>query len=286
MKPRVEPFLHEPTDTYSYLVDDPETGKAAVIDPVLDFDAASGRVGTESADRIIQRVRALDLDVEWILETHAHADHLSAGGHLRAKLGGQLAIGQGITHVQATFIDVFNLQGQVANDGSQFDHLFEDNEEFTLGSIVCRAIPTPGHTSDSLSYLIGDAVFVGDTLFMWDTGTGRCDFPGGDAGQLYESIQRLFALPGETRLFLLHDYPPEGREHACETTVAEQRERNVHIHQGVSREEYIKLREARDATLAVPRLLYPSLQVNIRGGRLPDAENDGRRFLKLPLTTE
>jgi glyoxylase-like metal-dependent hydrolase (beta-lactamase superfamily II) len=224
------------------------------------------------------------LAVDWILETHAHADHISSAPHVQAALGGKIAIGQGIREVQRTFRDVFNLGADFAMDGSQFDHLFRDGEEFAVGSIPARAIPTPGHTSDSLSYLIGDALFTGDSIFMPDGGTARCDFPGGDAKLLYASIRRLYQLPPQTRVFVCHDYGPGGREAACETTIAAQRAGNIHLRDGTTEAEFVALRTRRDAGLEVPNLLYPSVQVNIRGGRLPEAEGNGRRYLKLPLS--
>jgi glyoxylase-like metal-dependent hydrolase (beta-lactamase superfamily II) len=255
-----------------------------VIDPVLDFDLKSGRTWTESADALIACARDGGLAVDWILETHAHADHISSAPHVQAALGGKIAIGQGIREVQRTFRDVFNLGADFAMDGSQFDHLFGDGEEFAVGSIPARAIPTPGHTSDSLSYLIGDALFTGDSIFMPDGGTARCDFPGGDAKLLYASIRRLYQLPPQTRVFVCHDYGPGGREAACETTIAAQRAGNIHLRDGTTEAEFVALRTRRDAGLEVPNLLYPSVQVNIRGGRLPEAEGNGRRYLKLPLS--
>jgi glyoxylase-like metal-dependent hydrolase (beta-lactamase superfamily II) len=283
-RPEVRPFLHKPTGTWSYVVADGETRHAAVIDPVLDFDMKSGCTWTESADAIIAFIRERGLTVDWILETHAHADHLSSAPHLQAAVGGKIAIGQGIREVQRTFRDVFNLGADFATDGRQFDRLFADDEEFEIGSLAARAIPTPGHTSDSLSYLIGDAVFTGDSIFMPDGGTARCDFPGGDAKLLYASIQRLYALPPETRVFVCHDYGPGGREVACETTIAAERAGNIHLRDGTTEAEFVALRTKRDAGLDVPNLLYPSVQVNIRAGRLPGAESNGRRYLKLPLS--
>lgn len=283
-RPEVRPFLHRPTGTWSYVVADPATRRAAVIDPVLDFDLKSGRTWTESADAIVGLVRERGLTMDWILETHAHADHLSSAPYLQAALGGKIAIGRGIRQVQHTFRDVFNLGPKFAVDGSQFDHLFADGEAFAIGSIPARAIPTPGHTSDSLSYLVGDAVFTGDSIFMPDGGTARCDFPGGDARLLYASIRRLYELPPETRVFVCHDYGPGGREIACETTIAAQRAGNIHLRDGTTEAEFVALRTKRDAGLEVPNLLYPSVQVNIRGGRLPEAEGNGRRYLKLPLS--
>ncbi|HXV40733.1 MAG TPA: MBL fold metallo-hydrolase [Steroidobacteraceae bacterium] len=283
-RPGVRPFLHKTTGTWSYLVSDPETRRAAVIDPVLDFDLKSGRAWTESADAVIAGARDGGLAVDWILETHAHADHVSSAPYVQAALGGKIAIGQGIREVQRTFRDVFNLGTDFAVDGSQFDHLFGDGEEFAVGSIPARAIPSPGHTSDSLSYLIGDALFTGDSIFMPDGGTARCDFPGGDAKLLYASIRRLYELAPQTRVFVCHDYGPGGREVACETTIAAQRAGNIHLRDGTTEAEFVALRTRRDAGLDVPTLLYPSVQVNIRAGRLPEAESNGRRYLKLPLS--
>jgi glyoxylase-like metal-dependent hydrolase (beta-lactamase superfamily II) len=257
---------------------------AAIIDPALDFDGRSGRTSTDFAELVAAFVRERGLTVEWILETHAHADHLSAAPFLKRGLGGRIAIGQGIGAVQATFKDLLNLEEDLSTDGGQFDHLFADDETFQVGSLEGRVIPTPGHTNDSVTYLIGDAAFVGDSLFMPDGGTARCDFPGGDAHVLYGSIQRLYSLAGETRVFVCHDYGPGGREHLCETTIAAERAGNIHVRDGVTETEFVALRTARDATLAVPELLYPSVQVNIRAGQLPPAEPNGRRYLKLPVT--
>jgi glyoxylase-like metal-dependent hydrolase (beta-lactamase superfamily II) len=283
-RPEVRPFLHQPTGTWSYVVADPETRRAAVIDPVLDFDMKSGRTWTEAADAMVEFVREQRLTVDWILETHAHADHLSSAPYMQAAVGGKIAIGRGIQDVQRTFRDVLNLGADFATDGRQFDRLFADDEEFTIGSLAARAIPTPGHTSDSLSYLVGDAVFTGDSIFMPDGGTARCDFPGGDARVLFASIQRLYALPPETRVFVCHDYGPGGREIACETTIAAERAGNIHVRDGTTEGEFVALRTKRDAGLDLPNLLYPSVQVNIRAGRPPPAEGNGRRYLKLPLS--
>lgn len=280
----IRPFLHPPTGTWSYVVSDPETGAAAVIDPVLDFDLKSGRIWADAADSVITYVREQALNVAWILETHAHADHLSAAPCLRAKLGGRIAIGDGIREVQLAFRAILNLGADFAVDGSQFDRLLRDGEEIAIGTLGARAIATPGHTSDSLSYLIGDAVFVGDSIFMPDSGTGRCDFPGGDARRLYASIRRLYELPAATRVFVCHDYGPGGRELRCETTIAAERSGNIHLRDGVTEPEFIDLRTTRDAGLDVPELLYPAVQFNIRGGLPPAPESNGRRYLKLPLT--
>jgi glyoxylase-like metal-dependent hydrolase (beta-lactamase superfamily II) len=284
MSPTVQPFFHEPTGTWSYLVSDPMTRDAAIIDPVLDFDAKSGRTSLSSAQKLQRAVRDQGLAVHWILETHAHADHLSAAQWLRAQNpGSRLAIGEGIREVQRTFSTIFNLGETFPVDGSQFDHLFADHDRFRIGTLEAEVIATPGHTNDSVSYLIGDALFTGDSLFMPDGGTARCDFPGGDAARLYRSIQRLYALPAQTRVFVCHDYMPGGREPQCETTIEAQRRSNIHVREGVDEGEYVRLREARDATLEMPQLILPSVQVNIRAGALPGPESNGTRYLKLPL---
>ncbi|HLT76412.1 MAG TPA: MBL fold metallo-hydrolase [Ferrovibrio sp.] len=284
MKPDVAAFFDEDTFTVSYVVADPATRRCAVVDSVLDFDPASGRTRKTSADEIIRHIRNSGLELEWILETHVHADHLSAAPYIQQQLGGRLGIGFNITVVQETFGRVFNAGTDFARDGRQFDHLFRDNEAFRIGSIDARALHTPGHTPACMTYVIGDAAFIGDTLFMPDYGTARCDFPGGDARELYRSIQRIFALPPETRLFLCHDYKAPGRdEYRWETTVAEQRARNIHVHDGVSEEAFVAMRTGRDATLPMPRLILPSVQVNMRAGRLPPAEDNGIRYLKLPV---
>ncbi len=280
----VNPFWHEPTSTWSYLIEDPRTRMSAIIDPVLDFDANSGRSSTTSADAIAALVRGQSLTNQWILETHAHADHLSAAPYLQAAVGGQIAIGRGIRDVQRTFRDLLNLEREFAVDGRQFDRLFSDGDEFAIGSLSTRVIATPGHTSDSLSYLIDDALFVGDSIFMPDCGTARCDFPGGDARVLFQSIRKLYELPGSTRVFVCHDYEPSGREPRCETTVAAEREFNIHLRDGVMEQEFTETRRRRDASLELPTLLYPAIQFNIRGGRAPPAESNGRSYLKLPLT--
>jgi glyoxylase-like metal-dependent hydrolase (beta-lactamase superfamily II) len=280
----VHPFLHAPTSTWSYVVSDRDSRAAVVIDPVLDFDIHSGLCWTGAADEIVAHVRRERLTVEWILETHAHADHLSAAPHIKASIGGRMAIGEGICQVQRTFRELLNLGSAFPVDGRQFDRLFADGEEFRIGSLALRAIATPGHTSDSLSYLIGDAVFVGDSIFMPDGGTARCDFPGGDATVLHASIRRLYELPPETRVFVCHDYSPGGREPRCETTIAAERTGNIHLRDGVTEAEFVAMRTKRDAGLAVPKLLYPSVQTNIRAGQLPEPEANGRRYMKLPLT--
>jgi len=281
-KPEVKSFLHEPSSTWTYVVHDGKT--AAIVDPALDYDYRSGRTATTSAEAVAAFVREAGLNVEWILETHAHADHLSAAPFLRRELGGRIAIGEGIRKVQSTFKGLLNLEPGFATDGTQFDHLFREGETFRIGTLEGRVIPTPGHTNDSVTYLIGDAAFVGDSLFMPDGGTARCDFPGGDAHVLYQSIQRLYTLPSGTRVFVCHDYGPGGREPRCETTIAAQREGNIHVRDGVSEAEFVELRTRRDATLAVPDLLYPSVQVNVRAGELPPPESNGCRYLKIPVT--
>lgn len=281
--PRVMPFHHADSGTWSYVVSDAQ-GEAAIIDPVLDFDPKAGRTSTTSARALLEHVSAQGLQVRWILETHAHADHLSAGHWLKAALPeARLGIGQGIRTVQKTFRPIFNLGEHFPVDGSQFDHLFEDEERFALGTLEARVIPVPGHTSDSVAYLIGDALFTGDSLFMPDGGTARCDFPGGDAATLYRSIQHLFELPDDTRVFVCHDYGPGGREVRCETTIAEQKRANIHVREGTSEAQYVQMRTARDATLAMPTLILPAVQVNIRAGALPEPEVNGVRYLKLPI---
>ena len=280
--PEVKPFLHEQSSTWTYVVHDGRT--AAIVDPALDYDYRSGRTDTRSAQEVAAFVRDAGLSVEWILETHAHADHLSAAPFLKRELGGRIAIGEGIRKVQTTFKGLLNLEPAFATDGTQFDHLFSNGETFRIGTLEGRVIPTPGHTNDSVTYLVGDAAFVGDSLFMPDGGTARCDFPGGDAHVLYQSIQTLYALPSATRVFVCHDYGPGGRERRCETTIAAQRAGNIHVRDGVAEPEFVALRTERDATLAVPDLLYPSVQVNVRAGHLPPAEGNGRRYLKIPVT--
>jgi glyoxylase-like metal-dependent hydrolase (beta-lactamase superfamily II) len=279
----VKPFFHSATSTWVYVVADESTRSAAIIDPALDFDVRSGRSKTAAADELLGWIRSQELTVEWILETHAHADHLTAAPYLKRQLGGRIAIGEGIRSVQATFKRVLNLEPGFATDGSQFDHLFRDGESFRVGSVEARVIATPGHTNDSVTYLIGDAAFVGDSIFMPDGGTARCDFPGGDARLLYASIQRLFALPAETRIFVCHDYGPGGREVRCQTTVAEERAGNIHVRDGITVDEFVSMRTARDAKLDVPNLLYPAVQVNIRAGHFPPPEANGQAYLKIPV---
>jgi glyoxylase-like metal-dependent hydrolase (beta-lactamase superfamily II) len=281
--PEVRGLYHEPTSTFSYVFWDPDTRAAAIVDPVLDFDGAAGRVGTSSAAALLAIVASEGLALEWILETHAHADHLSAAGYLHDRSGVPVATGQGIAEVQATFREIYNLGKDFPADGRQFDRLLADGERFQLGTVDVRVLATPGHTSDSVSYLAGDAAFIGDTLFAPDYGSARCDFPGGDAATLYRSVQRLYALAPQTRLFLCHDYPPDGRAPRCEWSVAEQLAGNLHIRAGTTEREFVDLRHARDAGLAMPALIIPSVQVNIRAGRLPDAEDNGTRYLRVPL---
>ena len=281
--PEIRAFFDEPTNTVSYLVWDPATRRGAVIDPVLDFDLASGEADVRSAEAILAAAREEGVALDWVLETHAHADHLSAAPFLKGETGAKIGIGERIKDVQKIFRPVFDAD-DVKTDGSDFDKLFADGETFALGELAVEVMHVPGHTPADLAYRIGDAVFVGDTLFMPDYGTARADFPGGDARQLYRSIRKLLALPRETRLFLCHDYKAPGRQdYAWETTVGEQRDRSVHVHDGVSEDEFVAMREARDAELAVPRLLLPSIQVNIRAGRFPEAEDNGVSYLRIPV---
>jgi len=283
--PDVKAFFDEATFTVSYVVSDPETGRAAVIDPVLDYDPHSGRTGTASADALVAFVQDADLTVDWILETHVHADHLSGAPRVHDALGGTTAIGANVTAVQRAFRDIFNVDN-LPVDGSQFDHVFADGDTFKVGNIEARVIATPGHTPACVTYVIGDSAFVGDTLFMPDFGTARTDFPGGSAAELYASIQKILALPGDTRLFMCHDYKAPGRdEFAWETSVAEQRASNIHINERVSKDEFVATREGRDSELGMPKLILPSLQVNLRAGHLPDPEDNDIRYLKIPLDT-
>lgn len=280
----VTAFFDEPTHTFSYVVRDPDSTACAILDSVLDFDYAAGRTDVRSADEIIAYVEDEGLSVEWVLETHVHADHLSAAPYLHDKLGGSTGIGARITEVQEIFGKAFNAGTEFARDGRQFDRLFEEGDTFAIGGLEVRVLHTPGHTPACLTYVIGDAAFVGDTLFMPDYGTARCDFPGGDARTLYRSIQKVLALPGETRLFLCHDYKAPGREEVQhETTVAEQRAHNIHVHEGIGEDDFVKMRTERDATLGMPRLILPSVQVNMRAGELPPAEDNGQVYLKVPI---
>jgi glyoxylase-like metal-dependent hydrolase (beta-lactamase superfamily II) len=279
----IAPFFDPDTGTVSYVVSCNATGAAAVIDPVLDFEFRSGRTQTESADRIIGHVRAAGLSVQWILETHAHADHLSSARYLQGVLGGRIAIGENIRHVQAVFKKLYNLERTFLPDGSQFDHLFGDGEVFSLGSVPITALLVPGHTPADMAYVLDGAVFVGDTLFMPDVGSARADFPGGDAATLYRSMRRILELPPETRLFVCHDYPPPSRGAQWETTVAEQRASNIHVRDGISEAHFVAMRTARDATLEVPTLILPSIQVNVRAGQLPPPDDNGVSYLRIPL---
>lgn len=283
--PRIRHFYDPATGTFSYLVADPATSSAAVIDPVLGYCAASGRTDTSGADEIVACIRDEGLELQWILETHAHADHLTAAQYIRSVLGGHVAIGEGIREVQAHFQAVYNLKPPFSADGHQFDHLFSDGDTFNLGDVECHVLATPGHTNDSVTYLVADAAFVGDSLFMPDYGTARCDFPGGDAAILFDSIQLLFALPDDTRLFMCHDYPPESRELRFETTVAEQKADNIHVGGGATRAQFVDMRNARDATLSLPALILPAIQVNICAGRLPETEDNGVAYIKIPVDT-
>jgi len=283
-QPIVQHFFDEPTNTFSYIVQDPDSQSCAILDSVLDFDYAAGSTDVRSADEIIQYVKDNDLNVEWILETHVHADHLSAAPYLQEQLGGKTGIGANITVVQDVFGKAFNAGTEFARDGSQFDRLFEEGDTFAIGNLEGRVLHTPGHTPACLTYVIGDAGFVGDTLFMPDFGTARCDFPGGDARTLFQSIQKVLALPPETRLFMCHDYgTPDRDEFLYMTTVKEERESNVHVHEGVSEEDFVKMRSERDATLNMPRLILPSVQVNMRAGEMPPAEDNGQVYLKVPI---
>ncbi|MFL6696586.1 MAG: MBL fold metallo-hydrolase [Vitreoscilla sp.] len=279
----IRPFFDPSTGTVTYVVWANAGRHAAIVDPVLDFDFKSGRTATHSADKVVACVREERLVVEWILETHAHADHLSGARYLQEQLGGRIAIGEHIRQVQATFKKLYNLDHDFLPDGSQFDHLFKDGEAFTIGAVQATALLVPGHTPADMAYLIDGAAFVGDTLFMPDVGSARADFPGGDAHVLYRSMRRILALPEQTRVFVCHDYPPDGRPPRCESTVAEQRASNIHVHDGVSEDAFVAMRTARDATLDVPTLILPSIQVNVRAGRLPPAESDGVSYLKIPL---
>ncbi len=281
--PAIKAFFDEPTNTVSYLVADPKTKRAAIVDPVLDYDHASGKASAKSTDLILDAAKKDGLTIDWVLETHAHADHLSGAPYIKLKTGAKVGIGEHIRDVQKIFRPVFNAT-DLSGDGSEFDHLFADGERFPLGSLQVEVMHVPGHTPADIAYKIGDAVFVGDTLFMPDYGTARADFPGGDARRLYRSIKRLLALPPETRLFMCHDYKAPGRdEYAWETTVAEERAHNAHVKDGVSEDDFVAMREARDATLAAPELLMPSIQVNMRAGHLPPADANGVQYLKIPV---
>ena len=284
-QPHIHPIFDEVTATITYLVFDRPGGHAAIIDPVLDYHPNSARTGTRSTDAVLAYIAAQRLTVDWILETHAHADHLSAAHNLQEKIGGRIAIGEHICQVQEVFKAVFNLDAGFATDGSQFDHLFADNEYFQIGALTAKALFVPGHTPADLAYQIGDVIFVGDTLFMPDVGTARCDFPGGDARLLFRSIKKILSFPDHTRLFMCHDYPSSGRAPQWECTVADQRRDNIHVNDSVTEDDFIRLRTARDATLSMPNLILPSIQVNIRAGQLPAAESNGVAYLKIPLNS-
>ena len=284
-QPSIYARHHADTGTWTYVVSDPATRAAAIIDPVLDYEANGARTGTQEAQAVLAQCEAEGLQVAWILETHAHADHLSAAAWLKPRLGAPVGIGAGIRAVQAAFKPIFGLPADFPTDGSQFDRLLSDGERLPLGDLEIEVIATPGHTSDSLSYRIGDAVFVGDSLFLPDAGSARCDFPGGDAGVLYDSVQRLYTLPDATRVFVCHDYGPGGRAVQSQTTIGAQKAGNIHARAGVSRDQFIAMRSARDATLALPALILPAVQVNIRAGALPPPDADGRRYLRLPIDT-
>ncbi len=285
-KPEVISFFDEPTNTVTYIVADPDTKACAIIDSVLDYDASSGRTSTESADEVIAFIKNGELETKWILETHAHADHFSAAPYLQKKLGGIIAIGEHIPDIQRVFGGLFNEGGDFKTDGSQFGRLFKDNEIFKIGNLDAKIIYVPGHTPACVAYLIGDSVFVGDTLFMPDYGSARCDFPGGDAGTLYDSVHKLYELPDDTRMYLCHDYKAKGRDHfQWETTVGQQKANNIHMNVSVSRDEFIKMRTERDKTLGMPKLILPSIQVNMRAGELPEPEENGVSYLKIPLNS-
>ena len=280
----IQPFLDEASSTWTYIVYEADGGPCAIVDSVLNYDPASGRTDTRQADHVVAFVQAHGLQVQWLLETHAHADHLSAAPYLRRALGGKIAIGQSISQVQGVFKHLFNLEPAFRVDGSQFDHLFAPDEVFHIGNLKAQALHVPGHTPADMAYLIDDQlILVGDTLFMPDVGTARCDFPGGDARQLYASIRKLLAFPGDTRLYVCHDYPPEGREAKCLTSVAEQRASNIHVHDGVDEAAFVQMRTTRDAGLGMPTLLLPAIQVNVRAGNMPPAEDNGVVYLKIPI---
>ncbi|MGZ9668804.1 MBL fold metallo-hydrolase [Pseudomonas sp. GNP014] len=286
MPAQIEAFLDPASSTYSYVVYEDDGGQCAIVDPVLDYDGAAGRTCTAQADRIIAFVHAHSLQVQWLLETHAHADHLSAAPYLRRELGGKIAIGESISKVQNVFKALFNLEPEFCVDGSQFDHLFAPNESFRIGNLKATALHVPGHTPADMAYLIdGEQILVGDTLFMPDVGTARCDFPGGNAHQLYNSIHKLLAFPASVKLYVCHDYPPEGRAAQCQTTVGEQRKSNIHVHDGIDEAAFVEMRTKRDAGLGMPTLLLPAIQVNVRAGNLPPAEENGVVYLKIPLNS-
>jgi glyoxylase-like metal-dependent hydrolase (beta-lactamase superfamily II) len=283
VRPDVRGFFDPATNTISYVVKDPASHACAIVDSVMDIDYAAGRITYDHADEIIAYVRDQGLSVDWLIETHVHADHLSAAPYIQRQLGGKIGIGRNITVVQDTFGKVFNEGTEFQRDGSQFDRLFDDGDTYTVGKMVCTTMHTPGHTPACMTHIMGDAAFVGDTLFMPDGGSARADFPGGDAGQLYDSIQKVLALPDTMRLFMCHDYGPNGRDIRWETTVGEERAHNIHVGNDTTREAFVAMRTARDKTLAMPKLIIPSLQINMRGGDLPPADEDGKRFLKVPI---
>ena len=285
LTPDVTAYFDAASNTVSYVAKDPGSNACAVIDPVMDLDYAAGRLAFSSADRIIADITARGLSLEWLIETHVHADHLSAAPYIQGRLGGKIGIGANITLVQDSFGKVFNEGTEFRRDGSQFDRLFQDGDRYGIGTLTVQALHTPGHTPACVTHVMGDAAFVGDTLFMPDGGSARADFPGGDARTLYRSIRRVLSLPAATRLFMCHDYGPNGREIRWETTVAEQRAHNIHVHDGINEDCFVTMREARDKTLAMPKLIIPALQVNMRGGHLPPPDADGRRFLKVPLNS-
>jgi glyoxylase-like metal-dependent hydrolase (beta-lactamase superfamily II) len=283
VKPEVTAFFDEATNTVSYVVKDPNSRACAVIDSVMDIDYAAGRIAYHSADQIIAFIRQNDLALEWLIETHVHADHLSGAPYIQGKLGGKIGIGENITIVQETFGKVFNEGTEFHRDGSQFDRLFKDGDSYTIGTMAAHAMHTPGHTPACMTHVIGDAAFVGDTLFMPDGGSARADFPGGDARTLYRSMKRILSLPDATRIFICHDYGPNGRSIKWETTVGEERVHNIHVRDGMTEDEFVRTREARDKTLAMPKLIIPSLQVNMKAGELPEPDTSGKRFLKVPI---
>lgn len=279
----IKSFFHRPTSTFSYVVADPASETAAIVDPVMDFDPSSGKVWTEFVEGMIRFIESKALKLDWVLETHVHADHLSASSYLRDRFGARVGIGEGVTEVQRTFRAIYNLGPDFVPDGRHFDRLFSDGDTIQIGNLEGKVMRTPGHTSDSVTYVFGDAAFIGDTMFRPGYGTARCDFPGGDAALLYESIHRIYSLGDATRLFLCHDYPPTGEEPRCETTVSAQRQDSVHVSDGVSEQAFVEMRLRRDAELSMPKLILPAIQVNIRAGALPPAEDDGVSYLKLPL---
>ena len=283
VEPDVKGFFDSASNTVSYIVKDPDSSACAIYDTVLDFDYAAGRMSFESADEIVNHVQQHNLDVEWLIETHVHADHLSAAPYLQQKLGGKVGIGEGIRDVQDVFGKVFNEGTEFERDGSQFDHLFTDNDSYMIGGMKAFTLHTPGHTPACMTHVVGNAAFVGDTLFMPDGGTARADFPGGDARVLYQSVQRLLSLPDEMRLFICHDYGPNGRDIRWETTVGDEKRHNIHLGENMSEDAFVKLREERDRTLAMPKLIIPALQVNMRAGQFPEADEDGNQYLKVPV---